>query len=82
MYVSLHNRVRSVDGGREAVVAESRSVDDQIEWLNDPTVVYGMGRDGEAVTDVWPAPADGSGEPRLLVPAAWSPAVVRIAEPT
>lgn len=75
-------RVRSVDGGREAVVAESRSVDDQIEWLDDSTVVYGMGRDGEAVTDVWAAPADGSGEPRLLVPAAWSPAVVRIAEPT
>ena len=32
---------------------------------------------GTAVTNVWTVPADGSGEPRLLVPGAASPVVVR-----
>jgi hypothetical protein len=71
-------RVRSLADDSVTVVAETRSVDDQIEWLDDATVVYGLGREGEAVTDVWAAPADGSGQPQVLIPQAWSPAVVRL----
>ena len=65
--------------GTEILVAETRSVDDQVEWLDDRTVVYGLARDapGTATSDIWQVPADGSGTARLLVRDAWSPAVVR-----
>jgi hypothetical protein len=74
-------RVRTLADGTEAVIGESRSVDDQIEWWDEQTVVYGLGRAdgaaGGATTDVWAAPADGSSPSQLLIPGAWSPAVVR-----
>ena len=66
--------------GRETLLAETRSVDDQAEWLDNGTVVYGLPRtaaSGAATSDVWRVPADGSGRPEVLVPDAWSPAVVR-----
>ena len=69
--------VRDLRTGAERTLAEERSVDDQVEWLDDEQVLYGLPREGVAETDVWVVPADGSGEPRLLVPNAWSPAVVR-----
>jgi hypothetical protein len=47
--------------------AETRSVDDQAEWLDDGTLVSS---DGE---NVYTVPADGSGEEQLLVPDAASP---------
>lgn len=75
-----HVKVRSLTDGTTVTVAETRSVDDQIEWLDENRVVYGLERTGEAVTDVWAAAADGTGDPTLLVPAAWSPAVVRAAQ--
>lgn len=65
--------------GTETLLAETRSVDDQVEWLDDGTVVYGLPRNepGTATSDIWSVPADGRGSPRVLVPDAWSPAVVR-----
>ncbi|MEU8820384.1 hypothetical protein [Actinoplanes sp. NPDC048796] len=66
--------------GQETVLAETRSVDDQAEWLDDGTVLYGLPRtndSGAATSDVWAVPADGSGKPRVLVQDAWSPAVIR-----
>ena len=65
---------------QETALAETRSVDDQAEWLDDQTVVYGLPRtaaNGASTSDVWRVPADGSGSPQVLVPDAWSPAVVR-----
>ena len=53
----------------ERPLAETRSVDDQPEWLNDEEVLYGR----EAA--VWVVPASGGGKPRLLIPDALSPAV-------
>jgi hypothetical protein len=63
----------------EVVLAEQHSVDDQVEWLDDATVIYGLPREeaGSASSDVWAVPADGTGAPRVLVGDAWSPAVVR-----
>jgi hypothetical protein len=65
--------------GRENVLAETRSVDDQVEWLDDTQIIYGLPRTGAAAatSDVWTVPADGGGSPRVLVHDAWSPAVVR-----
>jgi hypothetical protein len=59
----------------ETALAEERSIDDQIEWLDDRQVLYGeMG-------SLWIVPADGSGEPRRFMTQASSPAVVRTALP-
>ncbi|MGX7678041.1 PD40 domain-containing protein [Jatrophihabitans sp. DSM 45814] len=59
-------------------LAETRSVDDQVDWLDNSTVIYGIPRSGTAaaIDDVWAVPDDGTGQPRLLIPQAWSPAVI------
>ncbi|PYR93380.1 MAG: hypothetical protein DMF84_10345 [Acidobacteria bacterium] len=63
--------------GREWLLdAETRSIDDQIEWLDATHVLYGVPRSGSGVTDVWVAPIDGGGPARVFIPAAESPAVV------
>jgi hypothetical protein len=71
--------VLDLASGREWELSEPRSVDDQVEWLDDRLVLYGLpaAASGTAVTNVWTVPADGSGSPQLLVPGAESPAVVR-----
>jgi hypothetical protein len=71
--------VLDLASGRETVLPGGRSVDDQVEWLDDQQLVYGLPGEGTraAETDVWVVPADGTGEPRVLVEKAWSPAVVR-----
>jgi WD40-like Beta Propeller Repeat len=56
---------------RETPLAEPRSVDDQVEWLDDEHVLYGV--DG----DIFAARADGGGTPSLFVERAGSPAVMR-----
>lgn len=63
---------------RHVLRAESRNVDDQIAWLDDHTLLYGLARPSEAgVTDVWALGLAPGATPRLLVPQAWSPAVIR-----
>jgi hypothetical protein len=60
-----------------SVLAETRNVDDQVAWLDNDTVMYGLPiEDSPAEVDTWAVSADGSGEPRLLVPKAWSAVVV------
>jgi len=61
----------------ETLLAETRSVDDQAAWLDDDRVMYGVPRGGLGHADVWVVPADGSGEPEVLVKDADSPAVIR-----
>ncbi len=63
----------------ETVLAETRSVDDQVEWLDDGHLLYALPRAGtEATTsDIWRVPADGSGPPTVFLEHASSPAVVR-----
>lgn len=57
----------------ETPLAETRSVDDQVEWLDDHEVLY------QILPDLWTVPADGSGEPRWFMRWALSPAVIRTA---
>ncbi len=59
-------------------LAETRNVDDQVAWLDDATIMYGLddANSFSPQTDVYTVPADGSGQPTLLVEAAWSPVVV------
>ena len=55
---------------------ETRSVDDQVEWLDSETVMYHLTGTGSAA-DLWTLSVDGSSEPKLLLRNAYSPAVVR-----
>jgi len=52
-------------------VAERRSIDDQIEWLDDDNLLYGL--EG----DIWSVPANGDGRAKPFLRDALSPAVVR-----
>lgn len=55
----------------ETPLAETRDIDDQAEWLDNNTVIYGDGQ------DVWSVPSDGTGSPAVLIPEALSPVVIR-----
>jgi len=63
--------------GVERPLVETRSVDDQADWLDDNHVLYGVTRPGAAESDVWVADVrPRAGRPRVFLPAASSPAVV------
>src|SRR5262249_18021717 len=55
--------------GRQTLLAEARSVDDQVEWLDNDRVLYGVPRTGaaSATQDVWVVPADGTGPAHVFV---------------
>jgi hypothetical protein len=73
-----HLAVLDLQSGKETVLAEQRSVDDQQEWLDNAHVLYALPRAGaETSTDVWQVPADGTGQPSVFIEDASSPAVVR-----
>ena len=57
--------------GTETALAEERSIDDQIEWLDGKRVLYSDG------VDIWAANADGLGKPEIYIGQAQSPGVVR-----
>ena len=70
--------VLDLASGKETILGESRGIDDQIEWLDNSFLLYGLPREGEAGdSDVWRIPADGGGSPELYIEHAWSPSVVR-----
>ena len=72
--------ILDLNTGHEAIVNETRSVDDQAEWLDNDHVLYSLPRNvaGSGTSDIWLARADGTGTPRMFVPDASSPCVVRL----
>jgi Tol biopolymer transport system component len=63
-------------------LADTRNVDDQIEWYDTDHVADGLPESQSSpVTDLWKVPADGSGRPERVMAGAWSPAVVRADAP-
>jgi WD40 repeat protein len=62
-----HLRVLDVATLKDHGLAETDSIDDQAEWLDNDTLAYSDG------ANVYTVPADGSGEPGLLVRDASSP---------
>jgi len=59
------------------VAAETRYIDDQVEWLDDRHVLYAIPRRTTTISDVWVAAIDGAEPPRIFLPQAESPIVVR-----
>ncbi len=65
-------------GERTLLEAGPRGLDDQVEWLDDDTVIYGMPRaDEPGVTDTWAVDTAANATPSLLIEQAWSATVVR-----
>jgi hypothetical protein len=63
---------------RSHLLADTRNVDDQIEWYDNDHVSYGLPQNASSpVTDIWKVPAAGGGRPERVLSGAWSPAVVR-----
>ncbi|WP_283098984.1 MFS transporter [Frankia sp. AgB32] len=64
--------------GADHPLADTRSVDDQATWLDNGHLSYAVVTDGAglALADTVTVPADGTGAPRLLVPAAQSAVMV------
>lgn len=74
-------RLHVLDLGTMAdqALGETRSVDDQVEWLDDQSVLYGLNEEGPPSTldlNLWRLPIDG-GAPSLYLRHAASPAVLR-----
>lgn len=71
--------VLDLASGKETLTADERSVDDQVDWLDDDTLLYGVSRTGAdaTVSDIWSVPADGSGAAKIYIEQGSSPAVVR-----
>ena len=62
----------------ETALAETRSVDDQVEWLDDENILYALPEEiGSPIADVWVLPADGAGRPEIFLEQASSPTVLR-----
>jgi len=61
---------------RETPLTETRSVDDQAEWLDNDHVLYGL-VDSAPWMSVMVVSADGTGQPNVFAKGATSPAVVR-----
>jgi hypothetical protein len=74
--------VYELASGREWVMKEARSIDDQIEWIDNATIAYELAKVGSSdsqpgtETDVIVRNADGSGQTTVLRKNAGSPSVL------
>ena len=63
---------------KETALAETESIDDQVEWLDNQRILYEkIDYDPPKWVSVFVVPADGSGKPEVFLPNAASPVVVR-----
>jgi hypothetical protein len=62
-------------GADVPLTVETRSVDDQVDWLDNEHVMYHI--TGSRGADVWVLRTDNTEAPRILRQYAYSPAVVR-----
>ncbi len=66
---------------QETPLAEKRSVDDQLEWLDNGHVLYSLPETengSSASTDIWLAAIDGASAPRLFLKKAYSPSMASL----
>jgi hypothetical protein len=69
--------VLALDTMTETIISrETRSIDDQVEWLDNDRVVYHLTGESTAA-DLWAVRVDGTAAPERVRAGAYSPAVVR-----
>lgn len=70
--------VLDLAAGERTVIELERGIDDQLEWLDEDTLLYGLPReDAGWDADVFALEAVEGAEPELFIEHAWSPSVVR-----
>ena len=77
--ISWQLEVLDVASMREKPLTEKRSIDDQLQWLDNRRVLYAVSENpggSSASTDIWQDDVDGATAPKLFLPKAYSPAVV------
>jgi hypothetical protein len=65
---------------QDTLLDDDRSVDDQVEWLDNGHVLYAIAdasTPGALATNIWITSTDGTEQPRIYLSGALSPAVVR-----
>jgi hypothetical protein len=78
--VAWQLQVLDLASGKETKLAEKRSVDDQLDWLDDTHVLYSLPvgqADTAASTEVWIADVTGKADPKMFLRTAYSPSTVR-----
>ncbi len=78
--LATHWKVAVLDlaTGQETILSEKRSVDDQIEWLDNSSVLYGLADQAvEGDSNIWRLDTEPASQPVLFIAHAWSPSVVR-----
>ena len=69
--------VLELESMKETLVhTETRSVDDQVEWLDNDRVAYYLAMEG-VTPGVWAVRVDNTEQPRLILADAYSPSAVR-----
>jgi len=66
--------------GTVVPLAETRSVDDQVEWLDNDHILYALTENekgASASTDIWVLPTKPDSPPEILLKGGFSPSVVR-----
>jgi len=77
--VSWRLHLLDLASGAETPLAEDRNVDDQVEWLDDQHILYGLAEEASpptASTTTWMLAVDTGDPPRPLLRGAWSPTVI------
>lgn len=72
--------LHDLETGEEQLLNEPRFVDDQVEWLDDDTILYALPRDNELIQpvfDIWALDIGADAVATMVVPYADSPAVYR-----
>lgn len=70
--------VLDLASGERTVIELERGIDDQLEWLDEDTLLYGLPReDAGWDADVYSLEVEAGAEPELFIEHAWSPSVVR-----
>jgi hypothetical protein len=70
--------VLDLASGARTVIELERGIDDQLEWLDDDTLLYGLPREQDSWdADVYRLPARSGATPEVFIEHAWSPSVVR-----
>lgn len=70
--------VLELETGNVKILGDQRDLDDQIEWLDNSTILYGMPREDTGPdSDIWSLSLEPGAAPQLFIEHAWSPAVVR-----
>ena len=59
------------------IAGETRSIDDQVEWLDDEHLLYAVPRRTTSIADVWMVSVDAASPARIFLSQAESPIIVR-----